>query len=158
LSITLGIPAEEIGPDELLGLGLKPLVAIADVDRRALAELASRTASHLALKPPEATAEEPEVESVLRRAMNERLNSREKVVLELRYGLDGRGPRRDVDIALELGLSRERIRQIALRAERLIRDHGPLHEYMALDDEPEPAKEGTEEDAEEDADQDADGE
>jgi RNA polymerase sigma factor (sigma-70 family) len=48
----------------------------------------------------------------LRRMLEEKLTSRERQVIELRFGLDGHGERTLEDIGERFGLTRERIRQI----------------------------------------------
>ncbi len=52
------------------------------------------------------------------------LRPREQRVLKLRYGLDGENPHTLDEIAREFGLSKDRIRQIQCRAERLMRHPG----------------------------------
>jgi len=49
------------------------------------------------------------------------LTSRERRVIELRFGLDGNGSRRLEDVGLEFGVTRERIRQIEAKALRKLR-------------------------------------
>jgi RNA polymerase sigma factor (sigma-70 family) len=44
------------------------------------------------------------------------LDRRERRILTMRFGLDGREPATSRDIAAELDLSRERVRQIEARA------------------------------------------
>ncbi|MDQ4082170.1 MAG: RNA polymerase subunit sigma-70, partial [Actinomycetota bacterium] len=44
------------------------------------------------------------------------LNARTRRVLELRFGLAGQNPRTLEDVALELGVTRERVRQLEARA------------------------------------------
>jgi RNA polymerase, sigma 70 subunit, RpoD len=53
----------------------------------------------------------------------ETLTSRERKILIMRYGLDGRPPRTLDDIAMELGISRERVRQIEARAMAKIKNN-----------------------------------
>jgi RNA polymerase primary sigma factor len=57
------------------------------------------------------------------------LTPRNRRVLELRYGLDGRDPRTLDEIGREFGLTRERIRQIEAEA---LRELGALHEIQGL--------------------------
>jgi RNA polymerase primary sigma factor len=46
-------------------------------------------------------------------------------VLVLRFGLDGEGPRTLEDIGAELGVTRERVRQLESRALRELRNGAP---------------------------------
>jgi RNA polymerase primary sigma factor len=57
-----------------------------------------------------------------------RLPERRRRILELRYGLDGNEPRTVQDIAGELGLTRERVRQIELGTLRKLSAQGTLRE------------------------------
>jgi RNA polymerase primary sigma factor len=91
--------------------------------------------SGLALKDliPDDQADDPE--SVLDRSpaalLNEvlsRLPERRRRILELRYGLDGREPRTVQAVAGELGLTRERVRQIELSTLRGLSAQGGLRE------------------------------
>jgi RNA polymerase primary sigma factor len=57
------------------------------------------------------------------------LTDRRRQVLELRYGLDGGEPQTVQSVALELGLTRERTRQIELSAIRELSAQGGLIEF-----------------------------
>ena len=57
-----------------------------------------------------------------------RLPERRRRILELRYGLDGREPRTVQAVAAELGLTRERVRQIELGTLRKLSAQGGLRE------------------------------
>ncbi len=61
-----------------------------------------------------AVAERARTEQVARAL--EVLDPRERTVLVLRYGLDGEAPRTLSDVGRELGITRERVRQIERRA------------------------------------------
>ncbi len=51
------------------------------------------------------------------------LPRREQAILNLRYGLDGREPKTLEEVGAELGISRERVRQLQARALGQLRDH-----------------------------------
>ena len=53
-----------------------------------------------------------------------RLPERQRRVLVRRYGLDGEKPSTLADLSEELGVSRERVRQLQREAERALRDEG----------------------------------
>ena len=52
----------------------------------------------------------------VRRAVEEELECREKQVIRLRYGLDGRPPQRQREVAKLLGISRSYVSRIEKRA------------------------------------------
>jgi RNA polymerase primary sigma factor len=54
----------------------------------------------------------------------ERLPERQRRVLVRRYGLDGEEPSTLADLSEELGISRERVRQLQRESERALRDEG----------------------------------
>jgi RNA polymerase sporulation-specific sigma factor len=57
---------------------------------------------------------------LLRKAVAERLSQQERQVITLRYGLDGRPPLRQREVALQCGISRSYVSRIEKRAlERL---------------------------------------
>lgn len=68
---------------------------------------------------PEDRALRDEEVSILRRLM-ETIDHREADILRLRYGLDGREPLTLKEVADEVGLSRERVRQVADEAIRML--------------------------------------
>ncbi len=62
-----------------------------------------------------------------------RLTPRMQRVLVLRFGLDGEGPRTLEDIGAELGVTRERVRQLESRALRELRNTAPdLELYLSI--------------------------
>jgi RNA polymerase primary sigma factor len=74
--------------------------------------------------PEEAALEQP-TSALLAKALS-RLPERRRRILELRYGLDGGEPRTVQDVAGELGLTRERVRQIELGTLRSLSAQGDL--------------------------------
>jgi len=71
--------------------------------------------------PPEAILEADDERLTLLRRM-ERLDARERTVLNLRYGLEGEVPRTLKEIGRHLGVTREWVRKIELRAVRKLGD------------------------------------
>ncbi|MBV8479957.1 MAG: sigma-70 family RNA polymerase sigma factor [Actinobacteria bacterium] len=76
-----------------------------------------------AAQPDERTAVEHRHGEITRALA--RLNPRMQRVLELRFGLDGEAPRTLEDIGTELGVTRERVRQLESRALRELRHAAP---------------------------------
>ncbi len=76
-----------------------------------------------AAQPDERTAVEHRHGEITRALA--RLNPRMQRVLELRFGLDGEAPRTLEDIGSELGVTRERVRQLESRALRELRHAAP---------------------------------
>ena len=68
-----------------------------------------------AAEAPRASAEAADLAGRLTRALDE-LTARERLVLRMRFGLDGEPERTLDEVARELGVSRERIRQVELAA------------------------------------------
>ncbi len=80
--------------------------------------------------------EELKIES-LRERLNEALNMlspRERKVIELRYGLDGKKPRTLEEVGEELGLTRERVRQLETQALEKLRNPVRLHKLGRFKD------------------------
>jgi RNA polymerase primary sigma factor len=72
-------------------------------------------------QPPEAMLEADDERLTLMRRM-ERLDPRERTILNLRYGLDGEVPLTLKEIGRRLGVTREWVRKIELRAVRKLED------------------------------------
>jgi RNA polymerase primary sigma factor len=68
-------------------------------------------------------AEDRALRSAVREALNG-LTERERVVVELRHGLDGKPPRTLAEVGEALGISRERARQLEAQALRKLRLQG----------------------------------
>jgi len=80
--------------------------------------------------------EELKIES-LRERLNEALNMlspRERKVIELRFGLDGKKPRTLEEVGEELGLTRERVRQLETQALEKLRNPIRLHKLGRFKD------------------------
>ena len=65
-------------------------------------------------RPEEAVFNDDELQSIMR--LLDEIDSREAEILRLRYGLDGDGPMTLKDIGKQVGLTRERVRQIEKEA------------------------------------------
>jgi RNA polymerase primary sigma factor len=60
-----------------------------------------------------------------------RLDPRPRFVIDRRFGLDGQPPQTLEQVGKELGISRERVRQLETRALRHLRSHAPeLNLYL----------------------------
>jgi len=107
---------------EVLGIGVNKILEARDADRtqvsidakvRADSEtvwgdlLADSAAEHAAQREIESQELSTQLAEVL-----ERLDARERSILEMRFGLSGYEMRSQAEIAAMLGLSRERVRQI----------------------------------------------
>lgn len=79
-------------------------------------------------RPESHIEEKGEIHSVLQEAM-EALNEREREVVSRRFGLSGRGPEGLTEIASDLGLSSERIRQIQHAALARLKGHSRLGQF-----------------------------
>ena len=99
---------------DLVRVGADPVARSANVGEDGGAELGDFLAD------PDAEAEVDNVGARLLpqelEALLEVLDERERTIVELRYGMDGGEPRSVVEVAEELDLSRERIRQLEHRA------------------------------------------
>ena len=76
---------------------------------------------------PAESVPQPSPATLVSQALS-RLSERRRRILELRYGLDGSEPRTVQAIAGELGLTRERVRQIELSTLRRLSAQGGLRE------------------------------
>ena len=71
-----------------------------------------------------------ELHGQLREYMEQLLSPREKMIITMRYGLDGRPPQTQREIAAQCGISRSYVSRIEKRALKL------LHEALTRDDAP----------------------
>jgi RNA polymerase primary sigma factor len=98
------------------------------------AELADFIADDVSDRPLEVVARQlrdVDVQSVLAT-----LPERERNVIELRFGLNGRGPLTLEDIGKEVGLTRERVRQIEVQTLHMLRDSGRAGSLEGTVDDP----------------------
>lgn len=79
--------------------------------------------------PPHETAEEAVLRDQIRSALGV-LDPKERAVIRLRFGLDGAFPHTLEEIGRQLGLTRERIRQIEARALRKLRQLPTLRDLI----------------------------
>jgi RNA polymerase sigma factor (sigma-70 family) len=107
----------EVSPDRVAQI-LRHLVAPVSLSeplhQNGHAELGDLLEDHGAVSPFEAAALALLSDEVAR--MLARLDARERKVIRLRFGLDGREPRTLEEVGAHFGLTRERIRQIEARA------------------------------------------
>lgn len=117
LALFLQIPLEDVLPVALIGARIHSLaVREADVDAGQLL-CAGRSTQDLAL-PASDAAERNEAAELLRKAVGELPGLRAGPALTLRYGLDGQGERSFEEVGNALGVTRERARQVVVKAER----------------------------------------
>jgi len=81
------------------------------------------------INPDEETCREG-IKSVLHESLT-RLESREKVIVELRYGIGNQGPFTLEDIGTKLGITRERVRQIQKKALEKLKEIESIKELAA---------------------------
>lgn len=98
----------------------------AAVDADGAPALEDLIADEQADNPADTVVQHSPVE-LLAKALSQ-LSERRRRILELRYGLDGSEPRTVQAVAGELGLTRERVRQIELGTLRRLSAHGGLRE------------------------------
>jgi RNA polymerase primary sigma factor len=106
-------------------------VPISEADETTVADLIADAA----VQAPAEAAEEAALTRTLDQALHEQLTPREALVLRLRYGLADETPHTLSEIAAEVGVSRERARQIEAEALRKLRNapsfRERFHEYTA---------------------------
>ena len=107
------VPAERVR--DLLSLG-EETVSLSFPVGGCDSELVDVIADRAAADPADIAAADVEREEV--RGLLAHLGRHQTDVLRLRFGLDGAGPRTLAEVGHELGISRERVRQIELRALR----------------------------------------
>lgn len=122
ISEALDMPPGRV--EEILRVCLEPLSLESPVGDRDSAQLSDflRSSDH--------TAPEDVATNLIRREQVEAvlatLNDREREVLVLRFGLDGSAPLTLEEVGIQFQVTRERVRQIELRALKKLRKLGPI--------------------------------
>ncbi len=117
----LEVPVERV--NEIMRIALEPLSLETPVGEKDNSQLADFIQSHTAVSPSEATLNlirREQIEEVLNK-----LTGREKEVLRMRFGLDDGYARTLEEVGCRLRVTRERVRQIELRALKKLRNLGP---------------------------------
>ncbi len=117
----LEVPVERV--NEIMRIALEPLSLETPVGEKDNSQLADFIQSHSAISPAEATLNlirREQIEEVL-----DKLTLREKDVLRMRFGLDDGYARTLEEVGCRLQVTRERVRQIELRALKKLRHLGP---------------------------------
>jgi RNA polymerase primary sigma factor len=117
----LEVPVERV--NEIMRIALEPLSLETPVGEKDNSQLADFIQSSTAISPSEATLNlirREQIEEVL-----DRLTLREKEVLRMRFGLDDGYARTLEEVGCRLHVTRERVRQIELRALKKLRHIGP---------------------------------
>jgi len=135
VSIVLGVPEDIIFPEAIEGFRItKQPEAISFGREEAVAlGLCSQEVD------PEQVAIQASLQGSLQEAM-QGLREREKLVLKLRFGLEGAESLTLEEVGAIVGVTRTRIRQIEARALRKLRHPSrriPLRSYVGLDDDKE---------------------
>jgi RNA polymerase primary sigma factor len=133
IAAKLGIGEDKV--EHLLKLGQEPVSLEAAVgtgdDQAALADF---IADDVGDSPHEVVARElrdGDVQTIL-----DSLPERERRVIELRYGLGDRGPLTLEEIGRDIGLTRERVRQIEVQTLHMLRDSGRAGSLEGAADDP----------------------
>jgi RNA polymerase sigma factor (sigma-70 family) len=127
LAENVGRPEHEVGT--LLKLVVEPVSLASPIGADGDTELADVMADELAPTPFEEVAKEMLGEELAK--LLSHLGERERQILSLRYGLDRGEPRTLDEVGAEVGLTRERIRQIERAA--LAKLRGPQSQAAARD-------------------------
>ena len=117
----LEVPVDRV--NEIMRIALEPLSLETPVGEKDNSQLADFIQSHTAISPSEATLNlirREQIDEVL-----DRLTGREKEVLRMRFGLDDGYARTLEEVGCRLHVTRERVRQIELRALKKLRHIGP---------------------------------
>ncbi|MBC7529108.1 MAG: sigma-70 family RNA polymerase sigma factor [Chthonomonadaceae bacterium] len=117
----LEVPVERV--NEIMRIALEPLSLETPVGEKDNSQLSDFIQSQTAISPSEATLNlirREQIDEVL-----DRLTGREKEVLRMRFGLDDGYARTLEEVGVRLHVTRERVRQIELRALKKLRHMGP---------------------------------
>ncbi len=117
----LEVPVERV--NEIMRIALEPLSLETPVGEKDNSQLSDFIQSQTAVSPAEATLNlirREQIDEVL-----DRLTGREKEVLRMRFGLDDGYARTLEEVGIRLHVTRERVRQIELRALKKLRHMGP---------------------------------
>ncbi len=117
----LEIPVDRV--NEIMRIAMEPLSLETPVGEKDNSQLSDFIQSHSAISPSEAT-----LNLIRREQIDEVLNKltdREKDVLRMRFGLDDGYARTLEEVGFRLKVTRERVRQIELRALKKLRHYGP---------------------------------
>ncbi|HHC08330.1 MAG TPA: sigma-70 family RNA polymerase sigma factor [Actinobacteria bacterium] len=117
VELALTVPADTVSLDRPVG----------EEGEAELADFVADPATADPFRPVEEEARAAE----LGRALS-LLEPRERIVLVLRYGLDGEAPRTLTDVGRHLGITRERVRQLERRALTKLRHPSCMHELESL--------------------------
>jgi RNA polymerase primary sigma factor len=121
--------------EQLLKLGQEPVSLETPVGSGdETAELADFIADDASDRPMEVVARQ--LRDVDVRAVLDTLSARERAVIELRYGLGDVGPLTLEEIGKEVGLTRERVRQIEVQTLHMLRDSGRAGALEGTTDDP----------------------
>ncbi len=133
IAVKLDLPEHKV--EQLLKLGQEPVSLETPVGSgEETAELADFIADDAGDRPLEVVARQLrdfDVQAVL-----DSLPSRERAVIELRYGLGDKGPLTLEEIGREVGLTRERVRQIEVQTLHMLRDSGRAGPLEGTTDDP----------------------
>jgi len=119
IAARLGVAAERV--EEAFRVAKLPIsldTPLSEAEEATVADLIADAAGRL----PAEEAEETVVAQTLDAALNAHLSPREAEVLRLRFGLVDDTPRTLNEAAIELGISRERVRQIEAEALKKLRE------------------------------------
>lgn len=129
IALVAAVPVEELFPSYLGSIRKRVSTTTIPED----AVLSLQDAERLQISSNSSLESEVESRETLKTIMNDgRLRPREIQILQMRYGLNDGKERELEDIGEELGLSRERIRQIESRALRKMRHPIPRRQMRGL--------------------------
>ena len=133
IAAKLDMPEAKV--EDLLKMGQEPVSLESPVGSgEETAELADFIADDAGDRPLEVVARELRERDV--QAVLATLSERERSVIELRYGLGSKGPLTLEEIGREVGLTRERVRQIEVQTLHMLRDSGRAGSLEGTIDEP----------------------